>query len=131
MKNRKGISLIVLVITIIVMIILSSAVIITLSNTNIIAKAKEAVEKTNTVNEKYLSEIKLAERKIEKAQGASWIKDTEGGSVSSVNINTLTEISLNQMKSQSFVDTLNANIGTNTNWVKWKLGSNGYPVLDM
>ena len=46
-EQKKGISLIVLVITIIVMIILASAVIILLSNSNIITKAKEAVTKTN------------------------------------------------------------------------------------
>ncbi len=45
--QKKGISLIVLVITIIVMIILASAVVITLSNTGVIDKASEAVDKTN------------------------------------------------------------------------------------
>ena len=78
-KQKKGISLIVLVITIIVMIILASAVIISLSNSNIITKAKEAVEKTNTANNMYLSEIKLAERTLEKVQGASKVKDKEAG----------------------------------------------------
>ena len=44
---KKGISLIVLVITIIVMIILASSVVVTLSNTGIINRASEAVELTN------------------------------------------------------------------------------------
>jgi type II secretory pathway pseudopilin PulG len=44
---KKGISLIVLVITIIVMIILAASVVITLSNTGIINKASEAVDLTN------------------------------------------------------------------------------------
>lgn len=45
--TKDGISLIVLVITIIVMIILAATVIITLSTTNIINKAQDAVDKTN------------------------------------------------------------------------------------
>ncbi len=44
---KKGISLIVLVITIIVMIILAASVVITLSDTGIINKASEAVDLTN------------------------------------------------------------------------------------
>ena len=46
MRNKRAISLIVLVITIIVMAILAATVIITLSNTNIISQANEAVQKT-------------------------------------------------------------------------------------
>ena len=44
---KKGISLIVLVITIIVMIILAASVVITLSNTGVINRASEAVDLTN------------------------------------------------------------------------------------
>jgi len=33
------------------------------------------------------------------------------------------------MKNQTFVDLLNSNIGTNTEWKKWKVGSNGYPTF--
>ena len=47
MRNKKGISLIVLVITIIVMIILAAAVVISLNNTGVINKASHAVELTN------------------------------------------------------------------------------------
>ena len=47
MQKKKGISLIVLVITIIVMIILAGSIIITLSNSGIINKANEAVDLTN------------------------------------------------------------------------------------
>ncbi|MBR6614128.1 MAG: leucine-rich repeat protein [Clostridia bacterium] len=46
-NNKKGISLIVLVITIIVMIILAASVVITLSNTGIIGKASEATTMTD------------------------------------------------------------------------------------
>lgn len=45
MKNNKGISLIVLVVTIIVMIIIAGSVIITLTSTNIIGQAEEATFK--------------------------------------------------------------------------------------
>ena len=34
-----------------------------------------------------------------------------------------------EIKSQIFVDLLNSNIGTNTDWKKWKLGSDGYPTF--
>lgn len=44
---KKGISLIVLVITIIVMIIIAGAIIISLSNSNVIDKADDAVSETN------------------------------------------------------------------------------------
>ena len=47
MQKKRGISLIVLVITIIVMIILAASVVITLSNTGIINKANQAVDLTN------------------------------------------------------------------------------------
>ena len=47
MKNKKGISLIVLVITILVMIILAGVVIVSLQDSNPIDKAKEAVKATD------------------------------------------------------------------------------------
>ncbi len=47
MQNKKGISLIVLVITIIVMIILAASVVISLNNTGVIDKASQAVGLTN------------------------------------------------------------------------------------
>ena len=51
---KKGISLIVLVITIIVMIIIAGAIIISLNSSNVIARANEAVLKTDvaTLNDK-------------------------------------------------------------------------------
>ena len=63
-EQKKGISLIVLVITIIVMIILASAVIISLSNSNIITKAKEAVLKTDVKNFAQELSVSLAEQKL-------------------------------------------------------------------
>ena len=47
MQKKQGISLIVLVITIIVMIILAASVVITLSNTGVIDRARQAVDLTN------------------------------------------------------------------------------------
>ena len=61
MKRNKGISLIVLVITIIVMIILAGSIILSLSNNGIIGKANEAVEKTNINQVRTLAELKWAE----------------------------------------------------------------------
>ncbi len=47
MQKKKGISLIVLVITIIVMVILASTIVISLSSSNVISKAEEAVFKSD------------------------------------------------------------------------------------
>ena len=52
MKRIKGISLIVLSVTIIVMIIIAGTVILTLTNTNVIDQAESAVQKHNDANEK-------------------------------------------------------------------------------
>ena len=54
MKKRQGVSLIVLVITIIVMIILAASVVITLSNTGIINRANKAI---NLTNEKQVQDL--------------------------------------------------------------------------
>ena len=60
-KQKLGISLIVLVITIIVMIILAASVVLTLSNSGIINKANEAVEKTNIKEVEQLASLTWAE----------------------------------------------------------------------
>jgi len=52
MKNKKGISLIVLVITIIIMIILAGSIILSLQSSGIIGRADEAVRKSNIANKK-------------------------------------------------------------------------------
>ena len=61
MKKKNAISIIVLVITIIVMAILAATVIITLSNTNIINKANEAVKKTETQQIEEMKALMLAD----------------------------------------------------------------------
>ena len=66
MKTNKGISLIVLVITIIVMIVLAGAIILSLNNAGIINKANEAVDKTNEATIKQLAEVKWAEAYLNK-----------------------------------------------------------------
>ena len=38
--------------------------------------------------------------------------------------------SVSEIKSQSFVNLLNSNIGTNADWEKWKLGEAGYPTFE-
>ena len=61
MKSKQGISLIVLVITIIVMIILAGAIVIALNNSGIIGRASEAVEKTNLAAVKELAQMAWSE----------------------------------------------------------------------
>lgn len=61
MKRKNAISLIVLVITILVMAILAATIIITLSNTNIISQAKDAVEKTESQQIEEAKTIMLAD----------------------------------------------------------------------
>ena len=61
MKRNEGISLIVLVITIIVMIILAGAIILSLNNAGIIGKANEAVNMTNEATVRQMVELKWAE----------------------------------------------------------------------
>ncbi len=61
MQKKKGVSLIVLVITIIVMIILASTIMVSLSNTGILDKAEQAVEKSNLQEIKNMVALKWAE----------------------------------------------------------------------
>ena len=61
LDNKEGISLIVLVITIIVMIILATTIILSIKDSGIIDKAKEAKAKTEIATAKELSEIARAE----------------------------------------------------------------------
>ena len=71
MKKKQGISLIVLVITIIVMIILAASVVLTLSNSGIINKANEAVEKTNIKEVEQLASLTWAEEFMSGKRGDS------------------------------------------------------------
>ena len=71
MKNKKGISLIVLVITIIVMIILAAAVVVSLNNTGIIGKANVAVKETNAKQIEDLAALAWADAYMEGARTES------------------------------------------------------------
>ena len=74
MNKRKGISLIVLVITILVMIILAGVVVVSLQQNNPIDKAKEARFKTNVVS--YLDELNMMLLGEEYASGVKVINKT-------------------------------------------------------
>lgn len=60
-RMKKGISLIVLVITIIVMVILSGAIVLTLNNNGLIAKAEDAVKQTNLATIREVAQMAWAE----------------------------------------------------------------------
>lgn len=64
MQNRKGISLIVLVITIIVMIIIAGVVIISLNNENSVAEAKKVAFQNEIASTQEALEINLKTREM-------------------------------------------------------------------
>ncbi len=79
MRGKNGISLIVLVITIIVMIILAATVVISLTNTNIINRANTAV---NVSNEKQMQTVALtiwADAYMEGKRGDELVNEIEEG----------------------------------------------------
>ncbi len=61
MQNKKAVSLVVLVITIIVMIILAGTIILSINNSGIIEKAQNAVDETNLQEVQTLASLKWAE----------------------------------------------------------------------
>ncbi len=61
MQKKKGVSLIVLIITIIVMIILATTVMLSLENTGILDKANEAVNKSDLQEIQHIATLKWAE----------------------------------------------------------------------
>ena len=67
--NKKGISLIVLVITIIVMIILAAAIILSLSSNGIIDRANEAVDKTDIAQVQTLASTIWADAYLDNLRG--------------------------------------------------------------
>lgn len=60
MNNKKGISLIILVITIIIMIIIASSIMVNLVNTNIINQAEEVVQDINLKNMQHIANMAYA-----------------------------------------------------------------------
>ncbi len=73
MQKKQGISLIVLVITIIVMIILAASVVITLSNTGVINRASQAVDLTNEAAVQDLAALTWADAYMDNLRGQSLI----------------------------------------------------------
>ncbi len=65
MQNKKAVSLVVLVITIIVMIILAGTIVLSLNNSGIIEQAKNAVAETNLKEVQTLASLKWAEAFID------------------------------------------------------------------
>ena len=74
---KKGISLIVLVITIIVMIILAASVVITLSNTGVINRASEAVDATNQSQVQDLAALIWADAYMDNLRGEDLVEEVE------------------------------------------------------
>ena len=73
--QKKGISLIVLVITIIVMIILAAAIIISLNNTGIIGNANKAVDETNEKTVQEIANLAWGEAYANGARNVTDLKD--------------------------------------------------------
>ena len=73
---KKGISLIVLVITIIVLAILAGAIIISLSNTNVIQQATEAKNSANRANAKYAVATIYAAAVAKGTDGKAYVSET-------------------------------------------------------
>ena len=69
--KNKGISLIVLVITIIVMIIFTTTIILSLNNSEIIGNASTAVERTNLQQIRYIAELEWANAYLEYGNNVS------------------------------------------------------------
>ena len=72
---KKGISLIVLVITIIVMIILAASVVIILSNTGVIDRASEAVDATNEAAVQDLAALVCADTFMNGKRGTDLVNE--------------------------------------------------------
>ena len=75
MQKKKGISLIVLVITIIVMIILAASVVITLSNTGVIDRASQAVDATNESQVQDLAALIWADAYMDDLRGEDLVEE--------------------------------------------------------
>lgn len=74
MENKKGISLITMVITIIVMIIISGAIVLTLSSTDIISKSSDATKATDLASIKELVDVAWADAYASGARKSTELK---------------------------------------------------------
>lgn len=116
---KKGISLIVLVITIIVLAILAGAIIISLSNQNIISQASEASKKADRANAKNVVAMTYAEA-VSKAKDGKAYKTYDA----STGTGTL-------MVKQDYIDALTAqgfssDLATS---IVTDIGDNGEPIV--
>ena len=75
MQKKQGISLIVLVITIIVMIILAASVVITLSNTGVIDRASQAVDLTNEAQVQDMAALVWADAYMDNKRGTELVNE--------------------------------------------------------
>ncbi len=75
MQKKQGISLIVLVITIIVMIILAASVVITLSNTGVINRASQAVDLTNEAQVQDMAALVWADAYMDNKRGTELVNE--------------------------------------------------------
>ena len=85
--KKKGISLIVLVITIIVMIILAAAIIISLNNTGIIENANKAVDETNEKTVQEIANLAWGEAYADGKRSASDLKKAVEKALADNNLN--------------------------------------------
>lgn len=101
MKNKKGISLIVLVITIIVIIILATALIVTLIKNNPISNAKEAVN---------ANDLKVAQETFTMWISKRWTENSDeaGGMYSGVITNEIS--TLNFTKENTEIASINEKV---------------------
>ena len=86
--QKKGISLIVLVITIIVMIILAAAIIISLNNTGIIGNANKAVDETNEKTVQEIANLAWGEAYANGARSVTDLKSAVEKALSDNNVDT-------------------------------------------
>lgn len=115
---KKGISLIVLVITIIVMIIIAGAIIISLNSTNIIDKANEAVTASDLANARNTAMLKYAELAAGNDGDAMIEVEAEDG--------TKTK---QVATAQTYIDALSA-AGFDTSAYSVTANSNGIPTVN-
>ena len=79
LKNKKGITLVALVVTIVVLLILAGVSInLVLGNNGIIVKAKEAAETTAAAQEKEAMERNLLEKELENSLSTPAVEPTDG-----------------------------------------------------
>lgn len=115
---KKGISLIVLVITIIVMIIIAGAIIISLNNSNVVAKSEEAVYTSN------VAELRSAVALVYSDKYIAYLEATRSGE-------TVDPVDIDDITGDSTVAALLTKVNNNTlgKVVTITFGANG-PVVN-